>query len=260
MKIDRKMNKKYENPVKYHWSRQMFSCAAGTLLLSVLLAGCAGTESNAAQSRPAQTAVTAASTEESGKTGTSAGTAKSAKAAGDTSTSAGARKESTDLSYADLAGYEFDFSSGRGGWGTFLHVEADGSFSGAFHDVDMGVTDPDKYPEGTVDWSAFEGKFTDLVKIDDRTYSLKIKEISYENEPGTEEIKDGWRYCYETAYGLDDAEELRLYLPGTPLDELSEEVRSWLDGSSYIQGDTLDGYALVSLPKEEAFSSTLYEK
>lgn len=232
MKKNHEMNRKNGNAVKYRWSRRLFSCAAGTLLLSVLLAGCASTESNAAQSQPASAAVTTASAE----------------------------KTSEDFSFADLAGYEFDFSSGVGGWGTFLRVEADGSFSGAYQDADMGVSDPDKYPEGTMDWSSFDGKFTDLVKIDDRTYSLKIKEISYENEPGTEEIKDGWRYCYETAYGLDDAEELRLYLPGTPLNELSDEVRSWLDGSSYIQGDTLESYALVSLPKEEAFSGTQYGK
>ncbi len=243
-----KMYRQCGNRVKYHLGRPVLSCVAGTLLASVLLAGCAGTQSNAAQSNAAQSNAAQSNAAQSSATQSSA----------TQSNAAQSQTTAADFSYADLAGYEFDFSSGVGGWGTFIHVEADGSFSGAYHDMDMGDADPDKYPEGSMEWSAFSGKFTEPVKIDEQTYSLKIKEISYENEPGTEEIKDGCRYSYETAYGLDDAEELRLYLPGTPLNELSDEVRSWLDGSSNLQGDTLESYALVSLPKEEAFSSTYY--
>ena len=52
---------------------------------------------------------------------------------------------------------------------------------------------------------------------------MKIEEIGYENEVGTEEIKDEILYCYSTAYGLDEAEEILIFLPGAPFRELPEE-------------------------------------
>lgn len=50
----------------------------------------------------------------------------------------------------------------------------------------------------------------------DYTYSMGIAEISYEKEAGTEEVIDGIQYYYTAPYGLEDTEELLLYLPGAP--------------------------------------------
>ncbi len=163
-----------------------------------------------------------------------------------------------DFSYAELEGYEFWFASGAGAWGTELTIAADGTFSGAFHDSDMGDADENEYPYGTYYWCGFEGKLSDPVRVNDYAYQMTIEDITYENVAGTEEVIDGLRYCYSEPYGLDGATRLQLYLPGTPMTELSNNVIGWLEGSSRLQGSRLTYYALVSLPKEEAFSSTYY--
>ena len=69
--------------------------------------------------------------------------------------------------------------------------------------------------------------------MDDFTYQTTIVEMQYENEPDTEEIVDGTLYWYTDVYGLEDAENILYYLPGTPVEILSEECRSWLRDSLY---------------------------
>ena len=130
------------------------------------------------------------------------------------------------FSYSQLQHRVFQFSSGAGGWATDLRIASDGSFSGDFHDSNMGITGPD-YPNGSVSLSNFTGRFAWPVKVDDYTYSLKLESIRYEIQPGTTEIRDGVQYCYGDAYGLADAQELLLYLPGTPLDSLPEDFLIW---------------------------------
>lgn len=100
-----------------------------------------------------------------------------------------------------------------------MMIDSDGGFAGEYHDSDMGVTG-DGYPSGTQYYCAFQGRFAPLVKINEYTYSTQISAIRYENEVGTEEIKDGIRYIYTDAYGLEDAEDILIYLPGAPLAEL----------------------------------------
>lgn len=131
------------------------------------------------------------------------------------------------FSFAELQNYEFYFSSGAGAWATTMMIHPDGSFEGEYYDSDIGVTG-DAYPFGTQYYSVFQGQFTPPVKINEYTYSTKISAISYENEVGTEEIKDEIRYIYTGAYGLEDAEDILIYLPGAPIDELPQEYRNWV--------------------------------
>lgn len=140
------------------------------------------------------------------------------------STAATLPKES--FSFSQLQHRVFRFSSGAGGWDTNLRIASDGSFSGDFHDSNMGITEPE-YPNGSVSLSNFTGRFSWPVKVDDYTYSLKIEAIRYEVQPGTTEIRDGIQYCYGDAYGLANAQELLLYLPGTPLNSLPEDFLIW---------------------------------
>lgn len=55
-----------------------------------------------------------------------------------------------------LVGKNFVFSSGTGGWSTTLSIGPNSTFSGVYHDSDMGVTGPG-YPGGTVSYSKFFG-------------------------------------------------------------------------------------------------------
>ncbi len=165
-------------------------------------------------------------------------------------------KEDT-FSFEHLKNRKFYFSSGAGGWGTFLLIRADGSFSGEYVDDDMGDV-KEEYPNGTRYQAEFYGTFSQPVKVNDYTYSMRIQKISYRNEPETKEIKDGVRYCYSEAYGLDQARNILIYLPGAPLSELSEEFKSWIGFGAMMDLDTdrLPFYALNNETMQYGFFSS----
>lgn len=159
------------------------------------------------------------------------------------------------FSFADVADREFFFSSGAGGWCTVLYIDEDGTFEGNYHDSDMGSTG-EGYPNGTLYYCDFKGSFTEPQKVNDYTYKFQIKEISFADEVGKEENKDGIHYIYSDAYGLDDSEYFFMYLPGTPLAELSEEFLRWIGYYNGMEGTTdteLPFYALYNVEQEYGF-------
>ena len=156
-----------------------------------------------------------------------------------------------EFSLADLQRLQFCFASGAGGWCTLLAVRPDGSFYGEYHDTDMGGGEPGIH---AVQWNCkFTGRFAQPVRVNDYTYSMGIAEISYEKEAGTEEVIDGIQYYYTAPYGLEDTEELLLYLPGAPLAELTQEFRGWVDHGD--QGEALLSYALNNEAHQQGFFS-----
>jgi len=160
------------------------------------------------------------------------------------------------FSFAELAALQFCFSSGAGGWATMLTINEDGSFSGEYHDGEMGLVSDD-YPKGTVYRCDFSGQFTQPVKVNEYTYSIQIREMNYEEVAGKEEIIDGVLFCYSDVYGLEGAENILIYLPGAPLAELPEEFRGWV--GYYDLSDTTDTelpfYALNNEAQQLGFSS-----
>jgi uncharacterized protein YecT (DUF1311 family) len=179
--------------------------------------------------------------------------------------------QSGDLTFADLAKYSFEFCSGAGGWSTDFEIEKDGSFKGSYHDSDMGDTGDD-YENGTMYLCGFSGKFTDLTKINDYTYQMKMENLTYDETPGKEEIADGVKYIYTDVYGLEGTDTFKVYLPGAPVRDLSEDVYFWVrwanDDSEEGTQDTLTipiivneemGYGIYSYerqtPYEEAQST-----
>ena len=169
----------------------------------------------------------------------------------------GTKENSTEtessFDYASLQGIEFCFSSGAGGWETTLSIQKDGSFQGEYYDCDMGDTGTE-YPNGVQYDCVFQGQFDELSKVDDLTYKTKITSISYENEVGTEEIKDGIRYIYTDAYGLDDAGEIYFYLKGTETSALSGELMNWLQMElyDYTTGETASELPFIAMYNENA--------
>lgn len=161
-----------------------------------------------------------------------------------------------DFSYEDLADVEFLFSSGAGAWCTTLQVEADGSFSGAYHDSDMGDAG-EGYPNGTCYISVFSGNFGELEKVNEYTYTTRIEKIQLERNPGEEEILDEIKYIYSEPYGVEDAEEIFFYLKGAPVDELPEGYLSWVE-YTYDIGVELPFYGLYNVAAEEGFSGIEY--
>ena len=158
------------------------------------------------------------------------------------------------FSFAELEYTTFRFSSGAGGWQTELRIEPDGSFQGAFYDSNMGITE-EAYPNGSVSLSNFTGRFGQPEKVHDHMYSLKLEEIRYEVQPGTQEIRDGVQYCYVRAFGLEDVETLLLYLPGVPLEELPEDFIIWAN-LTYSEETALPFYGLYDPETGNGFSSS----
>lgn len=162
-------------------------------------------------------------------------------------------KETIGFSFADLSNLEFWFGSGAGAWYTLLYVNEDGTFHGEYHDSDMGDTG-EGYPNGTYYVSDFRGKFTEPEKVDDDTYMVKIENMVLEQDPGKEEIKDEMKYVYSEPYGLDNANEFLIYLPGIAVSDLPEGFKSWMTSYGDEIGSTLPFYGLYNVNAEEGFS------
>ncbi len=157
--------------------------------------------------------------------------------------------------FRELEGVEFIFASGAGAWDTEMSIGADGSFAGEYHDSDMGDTG-DGYPDGTVYHCTFHGKFGEARKVSDHEYRFKLLTIETEDAVDTESIENGVRYIAKGPYGLENAEEIALYLPGTPASELPEEFLNWMYGvaSEEEYKPTLTLYGLYNINEEQGFA------
>ena len=157
------------------------------------------------------------------------------------------------LSYSELRFTEFLFSSGAGAWGTLLYINEDGSFSGNYHDSEMG-DNAEEYPMGTVYHCGFSGQFGTPVRLDDHSWSLPIRVLQYDRVPDSQEIRDGIRWFYTTAFGLEQTTSITLFEPGTPLELLPVEYRQWV-GLHTEEGE-LPFWGLYNEPQQQGFSGT----
>ncbi len=123
-----------------------------------------------------------------------------------------------------MAGLDWSFCSGAGAWSTDLQVQEDGSFTGVFHDSDMGDIG-DEYPDGTVSICAFSGRLSLVGQVDEKTWEIRIDELHA--EAAEETIEDGVRYVPSEPYGLTEGDVMVLYAPGTPVSILSEDQQFW---------------------------------
>ena len=163
---------------------------------------------------------------------------------------AGCAPKATPLPESENFPMEFLFSSGAGAWGTHLTLYSNGSFSGEFHDSNMGETGTD-YPNGTVYYCAFSGQFTMGEPTDRFSTPMTLTEVTAEPTP-TEQITDGVLYVAAGPYGLyndyEDGSMSRsfvLYTPDTPVSGLNEAFLSWWPGRfEENPPDTLGCYAL----------------
>lgn len=121
----------------------------------------------------------------------------------------------------------FTYSSGVGAWSTDIVLEANGTFQGEYHDSDMGDTDTN-YPNGTMYISKFHGKFTAPQKVDEYTYSMQVEYMELDLQEGKEYLEDGIRYIVLGESELETGEQLLVYIPGTPYENLPQNFMSAL--------------------------------
>ena len=146
----------------------------------------------------------------------------------------------------------FAFASGVGAWSTELTLNSDGSFTGYYHDSEMGDSN-DAYPDGTVYICNFTGKFTVPVQINDYTYSLKLESLQTEGNSGEEYYENNQRFVYSEPYGLENANELLIYTPGSPISELPEDLTIWLNTILTSDDKELPCFVIFSVNDQSAF-------
>lgn len=165
-------------------------------------------------------------------------------------------EEDLEFTFKDISNLEFWFGSGVGAWSTVLTVNEDGTFEGTYHDADMGDMG-EGYLEGTYYLCDFKGKFTQPKKVNEYTYSVKIESIEIANEVDTEEIIDSVKYIYSQPYGLYDADDILIYIPGISIKELPEKYRSWVGYSDLtnLSETELPFYGIYNVKTGDGFSS-----
>lgn len=139
---------------------------------------------------------------------------------------AGTIPEKEDELFAHFEGMEWTYCSGAGAWSTDLQIRPDGTFTGQFHDSEMGETAED-YPDGTVYICEFSGRFSVLSRENTNCWKLRVDELKQKEETGKETIEDGIRFVTTTSYGIEQDDELLLYQPGTPLEMLTDGMKFW---------------------------------
>lgn len=148
---------------------------------------------------------------------------------------------------------ELLFTSGAGAWYSSIILSPDGSFTGSYHNSDMGVYS-DAYPYGTVYESSFSGKFENITQISDHSYAMTLTQVELDRPEGEEWIQDGIRYVSSDAFGLTGGEKFVFYLPETPLEGLSEDLLMWwhfrYDRENY---ETLSAYGIENVAKGYGF-------
>ncbi|MBQ3270703.1 MAG: hypothetical protein IJH09_12385 [Clostridia bacterium] len=143
-----------------------------------------------------------------------------------------AMAEQDDALFAQLEGTEWTFSSGAGGWSTDMRILPDGSFSGEFHDSEMGEF-ADEYPNGTVYGCSFTGQMSVIGQVDENTWKLRVDALKVDESQPEEAIDEGIRFVFAEPYGITEGDELALYQPGTPLEGFTEEMLLW----AHLLGD-----------------------
>ena len=172
-------------------------------------------------------------------------------------TAALAGAETTDL-FDQMKGLTFTFCSGVGAWSTELVFGEDGSFTGNYHDSEMGDTG-EGYPDGSVYGCLFHGRLSDPVMVDEYTWTATIT-VEKDEGQAPEAIEDNIRYVTSEPYGVEKAQTVTVFLPGTPVEKLPEEFLFW----SHLQetdpdAKTLPFHAIWSEADEAGFINDISE-
>ena len=147
----------------------------------------------------------------------------------------------------------FCFTSGVGAWRTVIEIGDDGTFVGEYTDSDMGATGT-FYPKGTQYICTFSGKFTTPQKVNEYIYSMKIEKLAVDEMPNKEFFNNGIKYICSEPYGLDNADDFYIYLPGAPISAVEEGFMSWSGiYDNNIEKLPDDFYGLYNIQGEQGF-------
>ncbi len=134
--------------------------------------------------------------------------------------------EAETFSFEQIADMPFYYSSGVGGWAVELIIDKDGSFTGNYHDSEMGDMGDD-YPNGTVYECIYHGTFSVDSQTSDKSWTLKVDKLETEDKEGEERIEDEIRYVASKPVGLQEGDTVDLFCPGYPVADLPEDYLFW---------------------------------
>ena len=128
--------------------------------------------------------------------------------------------------FADVAG-AYDFSSGAGAWCTELFIDANGYFTGNYHDSEFETGEYNGvHYDGVTYCVSFSGRISPPEHSSAQEMECKVLELTYENlEPYVEDIV---LYLPIEPYGIAQGDTLSFFMPGAYIDALPEELVDWL--------------------------------
>ncbi len=156
---------------------------------------------------------------------------------------------------------DFSHLSGAGGWSTVLSINRDGTLTGRYSDSEMGSSG-EGYPNGTIYICDFSGVITDIEKINEYSYKMRLFDVTTHKPTGTEWIKNDVRYIAADPVGIYDQENKKmcedfiLYLPDTPIDQVPEDFLIWWPYRYEQQTNpktTLSCYGILNVATNDGF-------
>jgi hypothetical protein len=160
--------------------------------------------------------------------------------------------EAAEPFFAQFTGMEWNWSSGVGGWSAELRILPDGSFSGEYHDSEMGESG-DSYPYGTVYTNSFTGRLVCVDQADEYSWIIRVDQLQPEHAAGTEWIDEGIRYVASGTFGITQGDEMKLYRPGTPFSAFTEDMIFWAHKEEQDSADELSRWFLTSSANNSGF-------
>lgn len=166
------------------------------------------------------------------------------------------------FSYKQFADVQFTYIPGSDagqdiavGGQTGMRIQEDGSFIASYYAMDMEDTGED-YQGGTMYYGSGFGQIAEPVRVDDHTYKAKVESITY-SEAGEESLQGDMRMVYTEVYGLEEAEEFMIYLPGKKVAQLPEAyikgVKEQLCDENGNMPETLPFYGIFNESTETGF-------
>ena len=127
--------------------------------------------------------------------------------------------------FKKLAG-DYSFINSIHRYTSDIKLKEDGTYTGSFL---LSNQDKTKFRGADV-----TGIFVNPKKINDYTYSLEMKEFHYDKAIGSREVGDDWSNTYEKVDFVEKGKYFYVYVEGTDVDSLPEDIKSY--GDRYYNG------------------------
>lgn len=139
------------------------------------------------------------------------------------------------------------------GWGAYLRVNPDGSFSMTYQKTEKAKTSTAK---SKINTSAFTGRFSDIAKINDYFYSMRVTNVKFKEKTGTKKQNNVGDFTYTNeTLGLEDGSTVFLYAPNTPVSKLPSGFLYYSKVPKGIpNGEVLGGYCFQATDGKPYYS------